>query len=45
MAAAINQVQRLNRDGCRNAAITRFGLDRMIQQYFAVYRSLAGIKG
>ena len=44
MAAAINQVQRLNRDDCRNAAIARFGLDRMIQQYFAVYRSLAGIE-
>ena len=43
MALAINKVERLNREDCRNAAKARFGLDRMIEQYFAVYHSLTGI--
>jgi glycosyltransferase involved in cell wall biosynthesis len=45
MAAAINKVERLNPKDCRTAAKTQFGLDCMIQQYFAVYRYLVGTHG
>ena len=45
MAAAINRVKHLNPEDCRRAAKTRFALDRMIEQYFAVYRDLAAASG
>lgn len=40
MAAAINETWRLSAEDCRQAARTRFSLDRMAQEYFDLYRDL-----
>jgi glycosyltransferase involved in cell wall biosynthesis len=40
MAAAINQLDYLDPEECRHAARTRFALNRMLDQYFAVYRKI-----
>jgi glycosyltransferase involved in cell wall biosynthesis len=42
MAAAIGQIGCLNPEDCRQAARSRFSLDCMLNDYFAVYRKLAG---
>ncbi len=42
MAAAIGQVDGIDRQACRDAARTRFGLGRMTDAYLACYRALAG---
>jgi glycosyltransferase involved in cell wall biosynthesis len=42
MADAIVAASRLDPAVCRDTARRRFSLDRMTQQYFAVYRALAG---
>jgi CelD/BcsL family acetyltransferase involved in cellulose biosynthesis/glycosyltransferase involved in cell wall biosynthesis len=43
MAAAIAMADRIDPDACRAVARDRFGLQRMIDQYFAVYRQLASV--
>ena len=41
MAAAIREVDSLDREPCRDVARRRFSLDRMVASYFALYRRLA----
>jgi hypothetical protein len=43
MAAAIHAAERLDREACRETARTRFSLERMTAQYFALYERLAGL--
>ncbi len=42
MAEAIDQVDGIDRQACRDAARTRFGLGRMTDAYLDCYRALAG---
>ena len=41
MAEAIHAVDSLDREACREVARRRFGLERMVAGYFALYRRLA----
>lgn len=40
MAAAMQRVQRLSPEHCRDVARRRFSLERMIEAYFATYRCI-----
>lgn len=44
MAAAIGQIEHIDPEDCRRAARSRFALDHMLKDYFAVYHKLAGAK-
>jgi glycosyltransferase involved in cell wall biosynthesis len=40
--AAVADVARLDRSACRARARSRFGADRMVEDYLAIYRDLVG---
>jgi glycosyltransferase involved in cell wall biosynthesis len=40
--AAIERIGEIDRAACRKAAATRFSVDRMADEYFALYRSILG---
>jgi glycosyltransferase involved in cell wall biosynthesis len=40
--AAVAEVARLDRSACRARARSRFGADRMVEDYLAIYRDLVG---
>lgn len=43
MAAAIHEVTRLSRAGCRRTAAERFSSSRMIEDYFGLYKKLIAL--
>jgi glycosyltransferase involved in cell wall biosynthesis len=44
MAAGLDRVLRLDRHGVRRQGVKRFGVDRMVDEYVAVYRRIAGVR-
>jgi glycosyltransferase involved in cell wall biosynthesis len=44
MAAGLDRVLGLDRQLVRRQGVKRFGVDRMVDEYVAVYRRLAGVR-